>query len=1127
MLGEKGYSDRCIQFNEEAMSKNSIGRSSFWGMVAVAWLSILVLGGTWGGVMFYEFHQDSEGLRADFYERQKEVVKSEVEKGLALVHEVRREWVEEFKLELHNRAERIFGMVDALGRVPNLPRTELIQTVVESVRARDDVGVVDLFSDAVNGDTLLLLAPNAEVVDMARLRTMIMGAGEGGRQISLVGSDGKDYTYIISIRSIESAGLTIVSGGCLEAAESSLKAEVVHQLEMVRFGSNGYLFGGTWQGESVVGPAKGGNMWQTTDANGVKIVQELISAAKKGGGFVAYVLPKFEGRRSTDKISYAMPLEDWQWYIGAGQYVDEIESVIEKNRERLVRDLLHQIELIVIVLGALSVLAYIVSRRISKRMEQNVAAFSDVWNRASYEGGELDPDALHYSEFRELAVIANRMLVAKQTANEKMRDSAEQFSTLARSIHGIIFRCAADKSWTMQYVSQSIEEITGYPASDFIKNKVRSYHDIIDLRDRSWVNDVITEAVEERKPYSVEYRVNRLDGETIWAFEKGQARYDQSGNVISIDGVILDVTERKDAQKERFRHIHYLETLEQVEQVIRRNNDVQNMLWDVMETIRRAFGADRSWLLHPLDIDAPTFKVPIERTSEEYPGANAMDMDVAIDAATRNVFQLALDTDESVAFDPSTGHPLPPETAKYFGVQSQLIIGLHPRTSDPWLMGLHQCSSARVWGDDERQLFKEVSRRVSDALSNMLILEELQESEERFRTFSEQTMLGLAVVQGNRVVFANQAFCDIFETTVDEMLALPPAGFLKYVHPDDQEFLMEQGRKKQAGDPDVVPSYEWRAITDKGRVRVVRIHSKTVSLNGSLADLISLTDITDLHRSHAQLEDLVQERTADLAIKASELEEANKRLLRLDELKSSFVTTVSHDLRTPLTSVLGYAKLVRRDLDNKLPTLESGAEMEQLQKRISNNLGIMASEGERLTLLIDEFMDLTAMEAGTATWYDEVTDMAECITQAVKQARIRAMGKPAIEVELDIQGELPAMTLDAIRFKQVLANLLDNAIQFSEDGMITVFVESPDGVGLTLSVTDQGKGIPESELEAIFEPFHQVETSDTLVDEIKGSGLGLALSLGIIQNYGGSIKVDSLPGKGSTFTVELPGNPVS
>ena len=113
---------------------------------------------------------------------------------------------------------------------------------------------------------------------------------------------------------------------------SDIQQEVLARIENITFGEDGYIFAGQWDGLSLVKPAKGRNMMDLIDVNGVKIVQELIKAARSGGGFVSYVMPKFNSNVAYRKLSYATGIPEWKWYVGAGVNVDKIETLIQQKR---------------------------------------------------------------------------------------------------------------------------------------------------------------------------------------------------------------------------------------------------------------------------------------------------------------------------------------------------------------------------------------------------------------------------------------------------------------------------------------------------------------------------------------------------------------------------------------------------------------------------------------------------------------------------------------------------------------------------------------------------------------------------------------------------------------------------
>lgn len=352
-------------------------------------------------------------------------------------------------------------------------------------------------------------------------------------------------------------------------------------------------------------------------------------------------------------------------------------------------------------------------------------------------------------------------------------------------------------------------------------------------------------------------------------------------------------------------------------------------------------------------------------------------------------------------------------------------------------------------------------------------------------------------------------------------MAMPAGGFKRYLHPDDSDLVMDRASRKQAGETDVVSTYNWRAVTGTGRVKWVEIHSRTTLVNGRPADLVSLVDISSLKRAEEDLETVVAERTSALALKAEELKRANAELRRLDDLKSSFLTTVSHSMRTPLTSVLGYGLLIRRELER---ARTGSADGDSLGRALAN-LAVMESEGRRLGRLVDQFMELADMEAAGDLRSTERHPVAPTIRRAVEDARAEC--REFVDVELSIEDEagLPDLNVSPEHLRRVLGHLLGNACNFTRNGNISVHVASPDGRGIELVVADTGKGIPREELEAIFKPFHQVEQGDTLVDEIKGAGLGLALCRMVVEKLGGRVWAESEPGGGAIFHVVLPGAP--
>lgn len=277
-----------------------------------------------------------------------------------------------------------------------------------------------------------------------------------------------------------------------------------------------------------------------------------------------------------------------------------------------------------------------------------------------------------------------------------------------------------------------------------------------------------------------------------------------------------------------------------------------------------------------------------------------------------------------------------------------------------------------------------------------------------------------------------------------------------------------------------------------------------------------------LTRFNEELESQVKQRTMELQTRTAELEEANLRLTELDEVKSGLVSSVSHELRTPLTSILGFAKLTGKDFCHCFLDLAQDEKTKRKGMRIQQNLEIIGSEGERLTRLINDFLDLNKIESGNAVWNDRLLDTRKIILQATSSLAGAFEAKEGVELIVKIPESLPPIHADPDKIQQLIINLLNNAYKFTEKGSVTI-AAAFNSETLKVTVTDTGRGIPEDELSSVFEKFHKLSRKDdTITPSEKGTGLGLAISREIINNYGGSIWVDSHVGTGSAFTFTLP-----
>ncbi len=404
----------------------------------------------------------------------------------------------------------------------------------------------------------------------------------------------------------------------------------------------------------------------------------------------------------------------------------------------------------------------------------------------------------------------------------------------------------------------------------------------------------------------------------------------------------------------------------------------------------------------------------------------------------------------------------------------------------------------------------------------------LQKAEEKYRGIFENAIEGLFQLTPNgELRRANPAMARIFGyDSRDEFLSdIQLLGVRGMINPDAMRDFGRQVREHGE-----VVCFETQCYRRDGETFWAALNARAIYgesrelllIEGFLADITERKKVEqDLANLNRHLEQLVRDRTEDLVNKAHELEEANQRLRELDEMKSEFLSSVSHELRTPLTSILGFSKLLNKDFARSfLPLAGEDGPLLRRGERIQENLDIISHEGERLTRLVNDVLDLNKIESGQMGWHDQSISLADAIDLAVRTVAGTFAQNPEVDVTMEIDPNLPVMTVDPDRIQQVLINLLNNAAKFTTKGTVTVraFLRFKQ---VRVEVADTGLGISHEDQAQIFEKFHQIH-SNTLGNKPEGTGLGLAICREIIEHYGGRIWAESEPGQGATFIFTLP-----
>lgn len=277
----------------------------------------------------------------------------------------------------------------------------------------------------------------------------------------------------------------------------------------------------------------------------------------------------------------------------------------------------------------------------------------------------------------------------------------------------------------------------------------------------------------------------------------------------------------------------------------------------------------------------------------------------------------------------------------------------------------------------------------------------------------------------------------------------------------------------------------------------------------------------EIRQSHQQLEEYNRTLEEKVRERTVELESAYDKLKELDQMKTNFLSTVSHELRTPLTSVLGFARIIQKKFESTLlpPLAESGdKKVQRAVNQVMENTRIIVEEGERLTTLINDVLDLAKMEAGRTDWNMQPIRLEDIVERAMT-ATAALFAHKSVALRKSFAPDLPEVEGDRDRLIQVVINLISNAVKFTDAGSVTCKIERR-GQELVVAVVDTGCGIKPADQPLVFEKFKQV--GDTLTDKPKGTGLGLPICKEIVEHHGGRVWVESEIGVGSTFLFSLP-----
>ncbi|HDS1201315.1 TPA: PAS domain S-box protein [Shewanella algae] len=638
-----------------------------------------------------------------------------------------------------------------------------------------------------------------------------------------------------------------------------------------------------------------------------------------------------------------------------------------------------------------------------------------------------------------------RDLTEQLAVERKIRESESRFRGLVSNIPGAVYRTRVDEQWTMEYVSDNITEISGYPAWHFIDSKKRSYGSLVIDEDKQLCIDTINSALAEQQAFDVEYRIRHRDGSVRWIHEKGKASYDEDGNPLWFDGSLNDITDSKLAQEKMQQSREQLETI--TESV---PSTVYQLFWQSPQQRRFTFlsSAAIATLGHHKNEVMADFDLVAERIVAEDRGSI-----------------IRLLSGESGL-----------QWIKEFRYR-------HPSGEVRWLE-----AGAKGSKQQDGMLW---NGYLTDISGRKEMETELAQSEAHFRALFDNAGIGIVNLDDRGTIMdCNGQFCSDMGMSAEQ---LKRRSFADLMAPEDRSNASELYKRLKRSDDHSV-SGEWRLLSASGEPMWMAINASELEEEAGRerSVVMSIANITRLKLLSNEL--MAAKEDADAANKA----------------KSDFLANMSHEIRTPMNAIIGMSQLcLQTKLDRKQRNY-----VEKIERASQSLLGI-----------INDILDFSKIEAGKLDievvpfQLDSILeDLGDMFSERAADKQLELLFAVAPSVPSHLEG-------DPLRLGQVLINLMNNAIKFTERGEVMLSISElsreQDEVILRFAVRDSGIGLTAEQQARLFKSFSQADTSTTR--KYGGTGLGLAISKQLVELMGGEIGVESQFGNGSCFffTVRL------
>ena len=656
-----------------------------------------------------------------------------------------------------------------------------------------------------------------------------------------------------------------------------------------------------------------------------------------------------------------------------------------------------------------------------------------------------------------------------------LRETERQLRTMIDNLPGVAYQCKNDEYWTMKFISNNALELTGYPSEDFVENNSISYNDVILPEDRVFVHDAIRKDLENNRPFQIEYRIVTKKNRVKWVWEQGREVQIQGNPEKLLEGLIIDITERKLSQIR-------LEIMRNISETLNQTRDLPGLIELIERELSKAINT-RNFFIALYDENADSFSLPFmkdERDSfKELP-------------AKKTISSLVIKRNKSMLLRfPDIQRLEKAGEIERIGSPAKCWLGvpLEVENKVTGIIVLQDYKDENAIGNRDRELLEFISTQVA------AIIFKKQADEEIRRLYQSIQQSPVSVIITNiegKIIYVNQKFIEITGYSREEAIGNTPR-------------IIKSNKTTQEA-----YQHLWKTITS-GKVWQGEFLNR--KKNGAL--FWELASISPVKNDKEQITHFIAVKE-DISIRKKmeqDLLKAKEKAEESDRLKTAFLANMSHEIRTPMNAIIGFTEM-----------LDEGEYTKEDRKKFSR---LIIDNGRKLLNIIDDIIDIAKIEAGQLTITPERCSANKILFDnyySFKELRSK-LGKEHIDITVKQfkANENYIFSSDPRRINQVISNLMNNALKYTFEGSIEVgykIHKRKNDNYIDFFIRDTGVGIKEDNIETIFDRFRQLDNSSTR--EAGGTGLGLAISKNIALLLGGDIKVESRTDKGSSFHLILP-----